>query len=337
MAAGDVRDFVIYDEEFFGGFSEALEQNTNVFNVASQNSIQLRPNRLIGHYEKESFFQSVDGLVSRRDVESISAATDLKLEQDEFIGVKVNRKIGPVKNTIDSFRKIGEDAGTMSFMLGQQIGKAASVEMVNTAIACLAAGIKNLDATAGAGGNGGAKVSVYDGTAGTPTHTTLVEMLALMGDAQGDVVAFAMHSKSYFDLMKQAIADALFEVAGVTVYTGTVATLGRPVIVTDSPSFITTGTPNEYGIMGLTPAACVIDESEGQEVVSDLITGEENLGIRIQGEYAYNAKLKGMKWDTTAGGTNPTDAALATVANWDDVTAVANGIKAGPGVLGRFD
>lgn len=332
MAAGDVRDFVIYDEEFFGGYSEALEQNTDVFNAGSGNTIQLRPNRLIGHYEKESFFKNVAGLVSRRDIESTAGATDGKLEQGEFAGVKVNRKIGPVKNTIDSFRKIGEDAGTMSFMLGQQIGAAAAVDMVNTAILALNAAINEF----------GAGVGTFDGTAGTPTHKNLAQILRLMGDKQQDVVAWVMHSNSWFDLLESGLDQSgntvIQELAGVTVFSGGTASLGRPVVVTDSDSLIASGTPDNYQILGLTEGACVIDESEEREIVSDLITGEENLGMRIQGEYAYNLRMKGFAWDfATASSPNPDDTALATAGNWDyKLSTSANGIKGGPGARGTF-
>ena len=323
---GDVGDFVVYHEEFFGGFSEALEQNSNIFNEASQGAIQLRPNRLIGHFEKESFFKNVANLIAPRNVALNDVTADLKLEQGELVGVKLNRRIGPVTNTIDSFRKIGESAETMSFMLGQQIGKAAAVDMTNTSIACLVGAITGLGAGA-----------LHDGTAGTPTHTGLVDILAKMGDGEGGIIAWVMHSKSYFDLVKQSIADKVFEVAGVTIYTGTVATLNRPVVVVDSASLVAAGSPDQYNILGLTEGACIVDESERQEVISDTVTGYENLLLRIQGEYAYNLKVKGMAYDVTNGGSNPNAAAVALAANWDSVLAAANGIKGGPGARGLFD
>ena len=71
--------------------------------------------------------------------------------------------------------------------------------------------------------------------------------------------------------------------------------------------------------------------------MSDLITGGQNLAMRIQGEYAYNIKIKGCRWNIGAGGANPTDAALATSANWVYTLAAANGIKGGPGAYGSFD
>lgn len=328
MATGNQSNFVIYQEEFFGGFSESLEENTDIFNNASQGSIVLRPNRLKGQYNKESFMQNIAGLITSRDVTSSTAATDIAMTQDEFIGVKVHRKIGPVANTLDSWRAIGETPETMSYTLGVQVGKAAAVEMANSAVACGLGGITSLGATA-----------VFDGQAvvttkgtGAVNHQGLLSMLANMGDAQGSVVAWVMHSAQYFQLMGNAIADALFEVAGVTVYTGTVGSLNRPVVVVDSPSLID---GVNYSVLGLTTGAVVVDESEQQEIVSDTITGEENLKLRVQGEYAYNLNVKGMKWKL-ATGANPDATAVALSTNWVNVRAAANGIKGGPGVRGKF-
>lgn len=329
MAIGTGSDFVIYDEEFWGGYSEALEQNSDVFNGASNGTITLRPNRLKGNYEKESFVKNIASLVTRRDVTSVSAATDLKVEQDEFVGVKVNRKIGPVSQTLDSWRKIGEDPQTMSYVLGQQIGKAAAVEMADTAIMSAHSAITALS-TAG----------LYDGTAGASTHTGLANILQLMGDAERNIACWVMHSKSYFDLMKDGIdksSEIIQELAGLTIYNGSTASLGRPVVVVDSSSLIESGTPDQYNILGLTEGAVMVDESETQEIVSDLVTGLENLAMRVQGEYAYNVKIKGFKWDVSNGGANPNDTAIGTSTNWDSVMAAANGIKGGPGARGLFD
>lgn len=163
-------------------------------------------------------------------------------------------------------------------------------------------------------------------TAATDTisHSDLVDVQALYGDAGQRVSAFVMHSKAYYDLMKQGIADNVYNVAGVTIHKGTVATLGKPVIVTDSASLISSGTGdttshNEYFTLALTNDAIRVEESEERLITSDLITGLENLVLRYQGEYAYNVCLKGYAWDIANGGVNPTDAALATATNWDKV------------------
>lgn len=308
MAAGTLANFQIYEEQFYGGYIEALEQNTDAFNGASSGAISLTTDRKKGQYEQESFFKEISGLVSRRDVSSVAGATDNPLEQGEFVRVKLNRKIGPIANTMDSFRKISEDPEELSFILGQQIGAAVAVDYLNTAIAAAVAGIGNQAAL------------VHDGTAATITHTALVDGMSKFGDASNRIVAYVMHSKQYFDLVKQAIADKIVEVAGVTIYTGNVATFNRPVIVTDSPALITTGLPDTYHCLGLQAGGITVQESEGREILAEPVTGLENLMIRVQGEHAYNLGLRGYAWDIANGGANPLDAAVATGTNWDKVS-----------------
>lgn len=177
------------------------------------------------------------------------------------------------------------------------------------------------------GTQNGANGDVGDTAVGdTLDHSSLVDLQALYGDAGQRVAAFVMHSKVYYDLMKQSISDNVYNVAGVTIHEGTVATLGKPVIVTDSASLVSVGTGdttshNEYFTLALTPGAIEIEESEDRQIVSDLVTGLENLVLRYQGEFAYTLKLKGYAWDMTNGGINPlaTSAGVGLATNWDKI------------------
>lgn len=312
MTIGKASDFQIYDDQFFGGMIEVIETNANLFNERSNGAMIIVASSVLGHYEKESFFKLISSLITRRDTTSVSAATDLAMTQGEHASVKLNRKIGPVAQTLDAFRKIGMDPQEASFVLGAQVGQAVAMNYVDTMLAALNAAITTNSAMN------------YDATGQstkTLTHTYLVEGMSKMGDAAANVVCWAMHSKPYFDLMKQAIADKIFEVAGVTIYSGTVATFGRPVIVTDSLSlWADNGSLTDtYNVLGLVPGAAIIKESEERSIVSQVVTGLENLVVRLQGEYAFNLGLKGYTWDVTNGGANPADATIATGSNWDKV------------------
>lgn len=314
MAIAILSDFKIYDEQFFGGVSEVLAQNANGFNGASNNALRLIPRRLIGQYEKESFFQIISNLVARRDPTSTASATALKPTQAENIGVKLNRKIGPVDATLDSFKKLG--LGEMSpeefsALIGEQAGKAIAVDYINSGIRAIDAAIRGVAALN------------YDQTANatkTLTHTALVQGLAKFGDAAGQIVCWVMHSKAYFDLVGQAITDKIFEVGAMAVMQGITPTLNRPVLVIDSPALVTTTSAGTtYNTLGLTENSLVMSESEDRSIVSEIVTGLENLVVRMQGEYALNVMCKGYQWDVANGGANPNDAALATATNWDKV------------------
>lgn len=314
MAIGKETDFVVYPEQFFGGVIETLQQNADGFNAASAGCIKLVTQMRAGHFVNESFFQSLTSLVTRRDITSVSAATDTPMTQAQISTVKLNRKIGPVAQTLDAFRKISLDPGEMSFILGQQTGISIALDYLNTALLGVDAATAGISALN------------YDASAntspdrGTLDHTNLVRTMAKFGDASNRIVAWVMHSKPFFDLMENTIADKIFQVANVTIYNGSVATFGRPVVVTDSSSlFTTTSLGTTYHVHGLTENAVVVEESEERQIASMLITGLENLVMRIQGEYAFNLGIKGYTWDVTNGAANPTNTAVGTTANWDKV------------------
>jgi len=321
MAIGTESDFIIYSAQFWSGVVEVLQQNTEAFNAASNNALRLVTRNILGDYEKESFLKSTAGLISYRNVTLQGTISDNKIVQGEQVGVKISRRIGPVAQDRNSFRKAGLDPQDFSYMLGAQTGPSIAVDYVNVAVAAVRAAIS------------GQSSLQYDATQDTLTtlnHTAMAGGMSKFGDRSGRLVCWAMHSKNYFDLMKQQIADKLFEVAGATVYAGTMATFGKPVVVVDSPSFATTSASvaTVYDVLLLTENAAEIAESEDRDIISQPITGLENLADRIQGEYAFNLKVKGVTYNV-ANGANPTNASIASSANW---TSIVADLKEYPGV-----
>jgi hypothetical protein len=228
MAAGTASDFRIYNDMYWGGVIETLQRNTVAFNAASLNALRLITRAVKGDYEKESFLKLTSGIVRHRDNLSVADVEDKKLAHGEFVGIKVNKGIGPFAETLDAFKKVQQDPAVFSVMLGQQTGVEIAADYIDTAIACANAGI------AGAGAS-----LTYDArtdSTSTLNQTAMVEGLAKFGDAGSRIRVWVMHSKPFYDLMKQQIADKLFEVAGATVYNATIASFNRPVVVLDSDS-----------------------------------------------------------------------------------------------------
>lgn len=114
MAAGNLSDFIIYDEEFGNAYREALKQMVDYYNEASLGTIILTSKSILGNFEKQSFFKSLASatLVNHRDPLSVASITAQKIEQGEKIGVKINR-YSFIQNSLDSFKKIGQ--GEASF------------------------------------------------------------------------------------------------------------------------------------------------------------------------------------------------------------------------------
>lgn len=304
MAQHSGQNWVIYQEQFWAGFTEVIQQNTTVFNQASNGAIVLRTESSKGDYTQTSFIKEMAGLIQYRNIESVGAASDIDMDMDEDVSVKVARRIGPVARTLDSWKKIGEDPQTMSFLLGQQTGVAALADYINTITPVLVAA-NGLAATA---------------TTADIVYGDLVNMQAALGDASGRIVSWLFYGLPFHDLMKDSLGNYKIEnVAGMMIVEGTIGTMGRPAIVTDSAGLRnTTPTPDQFSSFGLTEGAVeiVVSEDSPGNIESDLVLGLDNLVMRMQGEYAFNISLKGFKWNIAAGGRNPNAAALATQANW---------------------
>lgn len=329
MATTTRTDVQVYEEQFQGGFIETIYQNVQAFNEASLGALAMRTEDLLGHYEQEAFWDDVSS-ISRRDSSAGSGTTvtPTKLTQDEFVGVKLDRRNGPYETNLDAFTKIGENPGpTFSRIIGVQTAEAVPQEQLNRALAALEA---KLDATSGL---------EHDRTGGTMRHQDLIDGLSQRGDQAGEVVLWVMHSKPYYDLVKDEAtsSNSIFssEIFASQVFEGTPASVNRPVLVTDSSSLketdgVSSGT-DKYSTLGLTQEAAEIVMSQPPVAVLDgPQTGSENLYFEWQAEYSYNLRLKGCKWDTTNGGKNPTNAAVATATNWDDAVSDDKGL---PGVI----
>jgi hypothetical protein len=313
MPAGTKTDFKIYNDQIQGGMIETLVQNTAAFNAASGGAIVMRTNRKQGEFDFESFFQNTADLVSRRDPSSVAAAADTKITQGELVRVKLNRRIGPVAQTLDAFRKIGSQANvnSLSFLIGTQIAKTQMAGWLNDGLlatrAALAAQATNLEAD----------------TAATITTTGLVDALAKYGDAANRIGLWVMHSKVFYDLVKEQIGLNITNVSNFNIAQASPITLNRPVLVSDSPSLVVadgvSAGVDAYYTLGLSPSSLVLEDSEEELIHAEIQTGLENLVVRIQGEYAYNMGIKGFAWDTVNGGVNPDAAALGTGSNWDKI------------------
>lgn len=313
MADYLASNFKVYQEYLKTRATETLQQQADVFNAAVNNAIIMRTAEKPGDYEYESFFKDIASLVTRRDNTSTSSASKLSMAQDEFVRVKLNRKIGPVDQSRDSFRKIFARYSEMEFsgILGQQIAVAQQLDMLNSTLLATRAALVNV--------SGGAMMYTVP-SSGTVTTTSLVDTLAKMGDRSDRIVAWVMHSKVYFNLVKEQITQKIDGVANFNVQTGTPITLNRPVIVTDSPSLKTTaGSPavDTYYTLGLTSNGALCEVTETSDIVIDDVTGNENLITRLQGEFAYNVGVKGFKYDVGNGLANPNATALGTGTNWD--------------------
>jgi hypothetical protein len=304
---------VIYQAEFQSGMVEKVAQFLSLFNEGTRGAIRLVPRALKGHYGKEAFFKDVSGLVTRRDISSVSAPGDLAFTQGENISVKLNRKIGPISQTIDAFKKAGMDEGAASRAFGELAAARKLKDMVNTALIAVEAAIQ---------GNSAMNLDITGESTKTATRDAANRVLGKFGDMRQDIVCWVAHSKVNTDILGEAIAADVTGISDLVSIQGALpAWLGRPVIVTDAGALTDANASltDTYNTLGLVRDAVVVEESEDEEFLMDKVSGLENIVLRFQAEYAYNVSVKGFQWDTGNGGINPADSTLGTTTNWDQV------------------
>lgn len=312
-----------YRDPFFqSGYAETITQNINAFNASSAGGIVMRTSRKPGDFDYAAYFKNTAGIVSRQDLTSVAAVEALKLAQGEIISVKLNRKIGPVDWARSAFLKPGLDDNAFRLVAGNQSADAATQEMLSSGL------------SAAVGALAAQSTSLVTVSAAGLATTNLVDGLAKLGDASSRIKVWVMHSAKYYELVKeQAFTTKIEGIANFNVQTGTPVTLNRPVLVVDDPALVTTTGSGStavttYHTLGLTDSGIVIEDTEGEYVVFDEITGLEQLIRRMQGEYGYNLGVKGFTWDVANGGKNPAAGALATGTNWD-LGYVSEKVRAG--------
>lgn len=313
-----VSDMKIYEPEFNAGAYEALYQNSNIFNEALGGGIVLATDAHPGNYLKRAYFSQISSLVTRQDITSISAVDSKKLSQVEEVAVKLHRKIGPVQTTLKAFNMAGLQTPEGSMALGRLVGDAVLQRMASSAIIALNAAVS------------GQAALIYDvtgETSKTASFAYLNTTRGKWGDQMTKLRGWLMHSKPYIDLVAAGLSVTLESVAGMMVANGQLpAVLGGRMAVSDNSNLLNVATPNTYNVLGLAEMACVVRQSELQNIVINMVTGQEQLIVEIQGEYAETVGISGFTWDVTNGGANPNDTALGTTTNWDKVRTDATGL-----------
>lgn len=322
MAIGLVSDMKLIPEVFFAGMSDSLAENITVFNENSNGSIRLINEASANHRTTENFFNFNSSLVSRRDITSVSAITAEKLTMQEVNDIKLNRKYF-LGHTLDSLRKTGLGMEDFSLEAGRQAGVNIAKDYVDTIIKSNVTALTKSANTFR---------DITGATNKAVSFDELIDTMSLLGDASSNFRAIVMHSKAFFKLFKDATDILVHNVAGVALYEARIPSFNLPVIVTDNANLVVTdgvgvGTDSYYTMM-LTDNASQIVQTELGTVDSGIERGLENLVMEIQGEYAYNVRLKG--WDFSNAITNPTDAQLTAAANW---TYRFNSPKNGAGVI----
>ncbi|WP_444959677.1 major capsid protein [Microbulbifer sp. VVAC002] len=286
---------------------ETLAVMVQKFNAASNGAIRLTTEGFEGDFLQESFFAAIHGAqrrVNRYGANGSQAPTDLT--QLKRSSVKVAGGFGPILFEPGQMTWLNKPTAEGVEVASRNFAEALMQDQLFTAIAALVAAIENNTSV----------VNDVSATAGI-SYTALNSAHAKFGDHSGSIIANVMTGEVMHKLIGQNLSNAtrLFEAQNVNV----VDILGKAVIVTDAPALFETGSPNKQKVLGLVDSAAVVHD--GGDLISNIQTsnGKERIETTMQVDYTFGLGLKGYTWDEANGGKSPTDADLATGANWDKV------------------
>lgn len=315
MALSDMK---VFNEYLKNATIETLAQDVAKFNGASAGAIRLTTQGIDGDFLQESFWAGLHGAQRRVDryaVNGAQAAT--ALAQKQYDAVKVAGGFGPILWEPGQLAWIQKSPEEALEVISRNLSEAIVADQLNTVIAALVAAISNQPTA----------TNDVSATAGI-TYAAINAAHAKFGDASGRLVAQVMNGATYHDLIGKNLANAqtLFRAGDVTI----VDILGKAVIVTDSPALFESGVPDKQKVLSLADGAGMVMDGSSLITNISVANGKERIETTFQADYDFGLALKGYGWDTVNGGKSPTNAELATGANWD---LVANSIKASAGVI----
>ena len=297
----------VFNQYLMDATAETLGQQIQKFNQASNGAIVLTSMAFEGDFFQRSFYAALHTAQRRVDryaAQSTAAATALSQLQEN--SVKVAGGFGPIVFEPGQMTWIQKNEAEAIAVISAQLAEAIVADQLNSGIAAAVAAISNV---AGA-------TNDVSATAGI-SYAALNTAHALFGDSSMALVAQVMNGATYHKLIGANLTNTpqLFQAQNVLV----VDILGKAVVVTDAPALYEAGTPNKQKVLSLASGGITV--MDGSDVITNIDTrnGQTRIETTMQADYTFGLGLKGYAWDTASGGKSPTDAELATGANWDKV------------------
>lgn len=300
-----LSDLAVFSEYVNSSQTEALAQQVDLFNQATNGAIILRAANHAGDYSDFAFWAKISGLVRRRNAYGTGDVAEKSLSQLVDTMVKIAGGTPPIRIDPGQMEWINKSPEEQGVVLGEQLAADILADMLNTAIMCTVAALSGVPAV------------IHDATDGNLEMADFNVGQSKFGDRANRLAAWVMHSKPLFDLYGQALTNAanLFNFGNVQVSRDP---FGRVFVVSDSPSLVNlTPDPDQYYTLGLVPAAVVVDQNDDFTDNISTLNGKENIIRTYQAEWSYNLGVNGFTWDKSGGGKSPTNAALGTATNWD--------------------
>ena len=310
-----LSEMQVFNEYILPATVETLAQQIEKFNGASGGSLTLTMGGFDGDFYQKSFFESLEAAqrrVNRYAAQATVNPTDLsQLRAD---GVKVAGGFGPIRYEPAQMTWLRQPTAQGIEVASTNFAKVLMKDQLNTAIAALVA------ATMGS-------TDTSKTVATELNYSVINDSHALFGDSSGNLIAEVMNGAMYHKLVSQNLTNTaqLFQFDSVRI----VDILGKIVVVTDAPALYDS-TNSLYRVLSLVSNAAVVYDAGNLVSNIETTNGNTRIETTMQVDYDFGLALKGYSWDQTTGGKSPSDAAIATSANWDKT---ATDVKSTAGVI----
>jgi len=316
-------DLELFTRRAYVAYAESLGYNVNLFNDATGGAILITTDnsgQMAGGFSEEAFFGWVDGLIRRRNP---AGDADLTLKQltnkmDNMIRLAWTTELLDLSGHWWDW--IGRDNALAAATFGPMLAQQTLQAYINRSVAILKATV-------------GSNPSTFrDATKATTekrqriSYSNLVLAADMFGDAADSLNAWIMPRTSRTALLLNNMnnTESLFSFGTVNV---TRDVEGRTIVTTDDPNLrdIDQSSGNiDNWILGLRPGAIIMRELGDFEDLTQKIGGKENIKKTYQAQWSTTCNVMGYKYDVAQlrGNTyaSATDAAIATPANWSQVT-----------------
>jgi len=318
-------NMVIPEVVQFEGVRQFMEK-VDVFNAASGGAITLdySPaylNAIGGDYRKPIRFARPSGLDAHVD-EADPATADTPATFAQAKGATVHqarRAYG--KWTRDEVTRGAATAAQWSEAVAAFVADYKLEAIRNNLLGAAVAAIDSMDMPS-------ANYHVIDATPGQAsgakakfTFARLNTLLNKMGDARESITTLVFHSAVLADLIADGLSNYVVDsVAGAMVIKDAPMAMGRNIMVIDASQLyneLTSSYYTQYYVLGLGEGALQATIVSEDAPIEKVETDKKVTYWTLRQDYDVEFAIQGMKW-VTGNGTNPTDAELATAANWDE-------------------
>ena len=250
---------------------------------------------------------------TRRDITSTSALTASKVEGVDNQGVICNRRSQLVEFADDSYIA-GFSREAISAELGRQAGEMVADDMLSTIIAAIRGLVEAVGSSAHI-----SNVWAASGTRTNLSPSSIDGGRFLMGDAMARLTHILTRSEAWRDMRSHAVGQAYDTVGGVALKgdmnanNDLVRTIRDDASLTDSDAGF-----DKYFTMLMGAGILEVFFVKPMTIETDRRIDNETKKTQWRVDWDLGLRCPHMKYNSGAGGANPTNATLKSSANWTD-------------------